>query len=182
MWMAPRVVAERADPRRRADVARPQADAAADDEEGRPGMLPTEDADEPKRVRARPVVERQREVTPTRVGAIHRLRRVHQALGRRKLVDGGKRERSGQHEADEVHLVPLPVHYETSRTSAPGIASINACVATGKTACGVPAAHQTVSKRRNDASTTVRRGRSWPRGGTPPIAKPVASRTSSPRA
>src|SRR5438128_3120168 len=75
-------------------------------------------------------------------------------------------------------IVRTPAHkdpQETSRTSASEIAAMSASVPTGNTACGVPAAHQTVSNRRRDESTTVRTGRSCPTGGTPPIANPVAS-------
>src|SRR6185312_2877883 len=52
-------------------------------------------------------------------------------------------------------------------------------VATENTACGVPAAHQIRSNRRSVSSTTVGSSRSWPRGGMPPIANPVAARASS---
>ena len=41
---------------------------------------------------------------------------------------------------------------------------------TSNTALGVPAAHQTVWNRRSELSTTVCSGRSWPSGGTPPMA------------
>ena len=47
-------------------------------------------------------------------------------------------------------------HSLTARTSASWIASISRSVSTSNTARGVPAAHQTVAKRRSDSSTTVR--------------------------
>src|SRR6266508_1032495 len=173
--MTPRVVAQNSDPGCRPHCARPDADTAADHEERRARVLLPQHADEPKRVRARPVVERQSDVASAQTGAVDGLGRVRQPLNRRQLGDRGERERAREHDADEDH-------YEISRTSASGIAWMSASVPTGKTACGVPPAHQMVTNRRRDASTTVRTGRPWPTGGTPPIAKPVASRTSSPRA
>ena len=59
------------------------------------------------------------------------------------------------------------------------IAPINVSTATGNTSCGVPAAHHTVSKRRRDASISVSSSVSWPSGGIPPIANPVAARAWS---
>ena len=67
----------------------------------------------------------------------------------------------------------------TSRTSPSGRAAMRSVVRTSKTAFGVPAAHQTVSNRCSETSTSVRIGAGWPSGGTPPMAKPVASRTTS---
>ena len=47
------------------------------------------------------------------------------------------------------------------------------------TALGVPAAAQTSSKASRSSSTSTTGASRWPTGGTPPIAKPVLSRTKS---
>ncbi len=48
-----------------------------------------------------------------------------------------------------------------------------------KHVCGVPPAAQTSSKRRSELSMKVTIGRACPSGATPPIAKPLCSRTNS---
>ena len=48
--------------------------------------------------------------------------------------------------------------------------------------CGVPPAAHTSLKRRNELSMKVTIGCAWPSGATPPIAKPLCSRTNSGRA
>src|SRR5262252_2190799 len=49
----------------------------------------------------------------------------------------------------------------------------------GNTVCACPAAAQTTSCRPSHWSTSVRSGRGWPTGATPPMTWPVASRTNS---
>ena len=58
-------------------------------------------------------------------------------------------------------------------------ASRSAIGETRKTACGVPAAAQTVSKASRSRSIHVESGVAWPKGGIPPIANPVAVRTKA---
>ena len=78
-----------------------------------------------------------------------------------------------------AYVLELSTGSVRSRSSPSGRAAISRPVCTSNTARGVPAAHQTVSKRRSDESTSVRSGWSCPSGGTPPMANPVASLTSS---
>ena len=156
--MTPRVIPDLTDAGLRADCLRPVADPAADVEERRTCVQPGKHAHESLRIRTRPVVEAQGDVPPARSSAIDRCRLLDQPWHRWERY----RKRRGNRE-DRAE------HQETARTSAFGIAAISASVSTQKTAFGVPAAHQTEPNRRNDSSTIVRNGRSWPSGGTPPI-------------
>src|SRR5438094_413330 len=70
--VAPRVVADLADARRRARGDRPETDAAADVEEGRSRVRAAQFAYERGRVWARAVVEREREAVAARPGAVNR--------------------------------------------------------------------------------------------------------------
>jgi hypothetical protein len=101
------VVPEHADPRRGAGAVAKQADAAPYDEEGGPRVTAAEDAGEPDRVRARPVVEGQREVPAAREGAIDRLGALDEPAesGRRHLLRD-ERRRGDQH-SEHMHAGSL---------------------------------------------------------------------------
>ena len=73
----------------------------------------------------------------------------------------------------------MPRRPQTGPTTASVSAARRSSRDVSNTAWGVPAAHQTRSKRRSDSSTIVGRSESWPSGGMPPIAKPVARLASS---
>ena len=94
-------------------------------------------------------------------------------------VERGARAHDAAADDDRVRPDGNLGHTLSSRTCTAGSAASSDSSSTSKTAFGVPAAHQTRSNRRSEASANVGSSRSWPSGGTPPIAKPVASRASS---
>src|SRR6185437_8355094 len=66
--------------------------------------------------------------------------------------------------AVRAHSAPM------SAISTPSIAASRSSSGAPNSALGVPAAHQTTSNLVSERSASVRIGRSWPSGGTPPIA------------
>src|SRR2546425_2352851 len=103
MRVAPGVISDGADRARGPCTGGPDSNPAPDEEERGPRSLLAQHAHEPERVRARAVVEGERHVPATRPRAVDGLRRVHQLLQDRELVDGRKPEDTGEHEPDEVH-------------------------------------------------------------------------------
>src|SRR5438067_985349 len=170
-----------------ADEAGPVAHTVADDKERRAGVGAREQRENARGVPAGPVVEGERDVPDALAAAVH----GETSLGERRqgasarvvskrhvrLRSARKRERERDGADERVSHASVTSAIVTSERAAS-----RRSVATEKTACGVPAAHQRRPNRRSDSSTTVGSGRSWPRGGTPPMANPVASRTSSARA
>src|SRR5207302_9105330 len=82
--VAPGVIAELADAGRGARPRLPGADTVADVEKRRPRVLITDHAHEPERVRARPVVEGEREAPAVCPRAVHGLRGLDQARDSRE--------------------------------------------------------------------------------------------------